>query len=76
MKRTLTLLTVVALMVAMLAMTALPAFAAWDPMTGCRTDDTRVSSGSSQQTMEADRNNDGFVCMRGGNKTRFYDNRT
>jgi hypothetical protein len=85
-KRILVLLSVVALMVVMLAMSVVPAFAAWDPMTGCKTDDVAMALSEFPQPtppsiMKKDRNGDDVVCVSsrqiGGERIRLivYDNR-
>ena len=83
--RILVLLSVVALMVVMLATSVAPAFAAWDPMTGCKTGDdafnlSEFPAPPPPSVMKKDRNGDDVVCVgRRGNGARerlvIYDNR-
>jgi hypothetical protein len=74
-KRILVLLSVVALMVVMLATSVAPAFAAWDPVTGCRGVDPLVSA-ENAPGVDGKRTADGMVCSnRIGSGFKFYDNR-
>jgi hypothetical protein len=74
-KRILVLLSVVALMVAMLATSVAPAFAAWDPMTGCKGLDSLVPAFSSPG-VDGHRTDDGYICAHLGSKKTlsYYDN--
>jgi hypothetical protein len=76
-KRILVLLSVVALMVVMLATSVAPAFAAWDPMTGCRGEDALVPAFFSPG-VDGKRTDDGSICLHlGPKKTEsYYDNRS
>jgi hypothetical protein len=83
--RVVLLVTMGALMVGMLAMSVAPAFAAWDPMTGCKTGDgvaialSEFPQPTPPSVIKKDRNGDGFVCRGFGGRddTRLvlYDNR-
>ena len=74
-KRILVLLSVVALMVVMLATSVAPAFAAWNPITGCRGTDPLVFA-EVAPGVDGKRTADGMVCSsRTGSGFKFYDNR-
>jgi len=79
-KRILVLLSVVALMVVMLAMSVAPAFAAWDPMTGCRTGDLLIEADRFPPEIASangKRSVDPFICVSPSPNGRLhvYDNR-
>jgi hypothetical protein len=75
-KRILVLLSVVALMVVMLATSVAPAFAAWNPVTGCRGEDP-LAPEFFAQGVDGKLTDDDSICLhlRAQKSFHAYDNR-